>query len=74
MEILFIPDLEVALQMGREGVRKALLRGDLGPHAKIGDRYVVTRESLLLALRRRAEVPEGLGPEPLGGGSLDRRE
>ncbi len=56
-EVMFVPDIALALRVGENTARKAVLRGDLGPFLRLGRRVAVLRESFLAALERRQEVP-----------------
>ena len=46
-EILFVADLAELLGMSACAVRRLLLRGDLGPHFKVGRRYAVLKTTFL---------------------------
>ena len=53
-EILFTPDLALALGgISESAARRIVLRGDCGPHVRIGRRLAVRRESLLDAFAER---------------------
>lgn len=52
-EILFIPDLALALLTSESTARRAVLRGDCGPYLRFGRRLAVRRESLLDSLEAR---------------------
>ena len=54
-EILFIPDIGLALDISQSAARKAVLRGDCGPSFKVGRRHAVLRDTFLAALSDRAE-------------------
>lgn len=60
-EILFIPDLALALQVSPPTARQAVVRGDCGPYFRVGRRLAVLRESFLAALAARREPPPGDG-------------
>ena len=71
-EILFVPDVAVALQVSASTARRAVLRGDCGPYFRLGRRLAVRRASLLdaLASRERQAWPRLLDDHEPG----DRRE
>ena len=56
-EILFIPDVAVALSVSESAARRAVLRGDCGPYLRIGRRLAVRRDSFLAALQLREISP-----------------
>lgn len=56
-EVLFIPDVGLALQVGDSAARRAVLRGECGPYLRIGRRLAVLRETFLAALARRQAPP-----------------
>ena len=65
-EILFLPDLALALGMTPSAARRALLRGDCGPYFRVGRRYAVRRAAFLAALEARESQPEpAAGPPPV---------
>ena len=63
-EILFIPDLSLAIGVTESAARKAVLRGECGPFVRIGRRLAVLRESFLAALAEREEKPIARKPRP----------
>lgn len=62
-ELMFVPDLTAALQLGPQATRRAVLRGEVGPYLRIGNRLAVLRESFLAALTRRQTLPIAMGAE-----------
>ena len=71
-EVLFIPDLALALQVSDSTARRAVLRGDCGPYFRFGRRLAVRRESFLdsLAARETPAWPRLLNTSgETGGGS-----
>ena len=52
-EVLFVPDLALALGLSESAARRAILRGDCGPFLRMGRRLAVLRESFLTALETR---------------------
>ena len=56
-EILFIPDIALALLASESTARRAVLRGDCGPYLRIGRRLAVRRDSFLEALETREIDP-----------------
>jgi len=54
-EILFVPDITLALRIRASAARKAILRGDCGPYLRLGRRLAVRRESFMAALADREE-------------------
>jgi hypothetical protein len=65
-ELMFIPDVAVALCVGKPAARRLVLRGDCGPYIRVGRRLAVLRESFLQALESRQELP---GPRMLRDGN-----
>lgn len=53
-ELLFIPDLALALQCSPTAARRAIRRGECGPHVRLGRRYAVLRATFIDALERRS--------------------
>ena len=56
-ELLFIPDIALALGVTEGAARKAVLRGDCGTYIRLGRRLAVRRESFLAALEAREIDP-----------------
>jgi hypothetical protein len=52
-ELLFVPDLALALQCSPTAARRAIRRGECGPHIRLGRRYAVLRATFFDALERR---------------------
>jgi hypothetical protein len=67
-EILFVPDVALALQIGRPTARRMILAGECGPFMRVGRRLAVRRESLLRALAER-EIHPAAGAVGTGVGS-----
>ena len=63
-EILFLPDLALALGVTSSAARRALLRGDCGPYFRVGRRYAVRRAAFLAALEARETTPAPANPVP----------
>lgn len=63
-QILFVPDVAVALQVGKDAARRAILRGECGPYLRVGRRLAVLKESFLAALASRQTGP---GPRRIEG-------
>lgn len=61
-ELMFIPDLAIALQASEVEAEAALQRGECGPFVRVAGRLAVLRESFLDALARREESPLGRAP------------
>ena len=57
-EILFVPDVAIALGVMDSAARKTIVRGEIGPYFRIGRRLAVRRESFLAALAEREVIPE----------------
>lgn len=53
-EVMFVPDIALALRCGPSTARTALRAGACGPTIRLGRRIAVLRESFLDALRDRA--------------------
>ena len=49
-EVMFVPDVALALQVSFPTARLCIRRGDCGPHFRIGRKLAVLRESFLDAL------------------------
>lgn len=62
-QVLLVEDVGLALQLGRDAARKAILRGECGPYIRLGRRLAVLRESFLAALASRQ-----VGPGPRRSG------
>ena len=56
-EVMFTPDISLALQLSPTAARRAVVRGECGPFLRIGNRIAVLRESFLAVLGRRQTVP-----------------
>ena len=56
-EVLFVPDLALALGVSASAARKAILRGACGPYLRLGRRLAVLRESFMAALEARQVSP-----------------
>ena len=52
-EVLFIPDLALALQSSESTARREVRRGACGPYIVVGRRLAVLRESFLKSLAAR---------------------
>lgn len=64
-DILETEDLALHFRLSRQRACELLKRGDFGPYARVGRRYVVRRESLLHALEAREVDPAPrLAPVP----------
>jgi len=57
-EVMFVPDVALALAVKPSAARKAILRGDCGPYLRLGRRLAVRRESFLATLAAREVLPE----------------
>ena len=66
-QILFVPDVAVALQVGHDTARRAILRGECGPYLRIGRRLAVLRDTFIAALASRQTGPR---PRRIEGGAL----
>jgi hypothetical protein len=59
-EVLFVPDLALALGRTERSVRRLLVGGRVGiPYLRLGRRLAVRREALLAALADRETRPLG---------------
>jgi hypothetical protein len=56
-QVMFVPDLAIALQVGASAARRAVIRGDCGPFLRLGRRIAVRREAFLAALAAREIDP-----------------
>jgi hypothetical protein len=53
-ELLFVPDLALALQCSPTAARRAIRRGECGPYVRLGRRYAVLRATFIDAIERQA--------------------
>ena len=65
-EVMFIPDVALALRAGEDAARRAVLRGDCGPYIRVGRRLAVLRESFLQAMVDRQKYVPRLVDEANG--------
>ena len=75
-QVMFVPDVSVALQMSPDAARRAILRGECGPYFRVGGRRLaVIRESFLDSLAQRNRIdgaatgPRSLSPDDGEGGA-----
>jgi len=54
-EILFVPDLALALQVSKSAARKAIRRGECGAYFRLGRRLAVRRVEFLRAVTAREQ-------------------
>ena len=72
-EVMFIPDLALALQLSLPAARRSVLQGRCGPYHRVGRRLVVLRENLLAALSGHPEGPSRGGTDPQSADELGGR-
>ena len=60
-QVMFVPDVALALQCSASAARQAILRGDCGPFFRMGRRLALRRDSFLAALAAREHDPAGKG-------------
>lgn len=58
-QVMFVRDIGLALQLGPDAARRAILRGDCGPFFRVGRRLALRRDSFLAALASREQDPAG---------------
>ena len=64
-EVLFRPDIAVALQVPEESVETLILSGECGPYLRISGRLAVRRSAFLASLAaRERHVPPSPDDEP----------
>ena len=63
-ELLFVPDIALALGVKPSAARKAVVRGECGRFLRIGRRLAVRRDSFMDALAEREVAPPKPRPTP----------
>jgi len=70
-ELLFLPDLALALQIDEEEAGRLVVAGECGPYIRVAGRLAVRRESFLAALasqeRHVLPPPDSDSADPGGG-------
>lgn len=56
-QVMFVPDVALALQVSKAAARRAILSGFCGPYSRHGRRLLVRREGFLAALAERELDP-----------------
>jgi len=56
-QVMFVRDIGLALQLGPDAARRAILRGECGPFIRVGRRLAVLRDSFLASLAKRQTGP-----------------